>query len=290
MKRTTIVVLLAVTAACAEPAPGPEPQFPSPMEETVRAHDRVEPGERAGRTIAVRGVLPSDAVVFVPDSVGAEPDLLVHFHGPAYLVQDAVSRARPRMVGVSVNLGSGSSVYERPFDGTGVFAALLDSVRTHVSIRRFYLSSWSAGYGAVRAILRQDADRIEGVLLLDGLHTDYRPSGVRMADGGTLDGSRMEPFRVFARAAADGARRMIVTHSEIFPGTYASTTETAAWLADTLGLDRSAVLRWGPGGMQQLSEAGKGRFTILGFAGNTAPDHVDHAHALHFFLGRLTDR
>jgi hypothetical protein len=36
--------------------------------------------------------------------------------------------------------------------------------------------------------------------------------------------------------------------------------------------------------MQQLSEVRAGRFTLLGFAGNTAPDHVDHLHALERWL------
>jgi vacuolar-type H+-ATPase subunit H len=51
-----------------------------------------------------------------------------------------------------------------------------------------------------------------------------------------------------------GRKQMIVTHSEIFPGTFASTTETADWLLHALGLRRTPVLRWGPRGMQQLSE------------------------------------
>ena len=38
--------------------------------------------------------------------------------------------------------------------------------------------------------------------------------------------------------------------------------------------------------MQQLSRAGAGKFLILGFAGNSAPDHVDHLHALGEWLRR----
>ena len=32
--------------------------------------------------------------------------------------------------------------------------------------------------------------------------------------------------------------------------------------------------------MQQLSEAHRGGFHVLGFAGNSAADHVDHLYAL----------
>ena len=82
---------------------------------------------------------------------------------------------------------------------------------------------------------------------------------------------------------------MIVTHSEVFPGTYASTTETADFLLRQLGLARRTVLRWGPMGMQQTSEVRRGRFRLLGYAGNSAPDHVDQFHALPDLLRRLME-
>lgn len=86
----------------------------------------------------------------------------------------------------------------------------------------------------------------------------------------------LEPFLNYARAAAAGRQRFVFTHSEIFPGTFSSTTETADCLIRELGLERTPVLRWGPRGMQQLSEVHSGALLILGFAGNSAPDHVDH--------------
>ena len=69
-------------------------------------------------------------------------------------------------------------------------------------------------------------------------------------------------------------------HSEIMPGTYASTTETADYLLAQLGVHRRAVLKWGPMGLQQLSEARAGRFLLIGFAGKaltaieSAVDHL----------------
>jgi hypothetical protein len=41
--------------------------------------------------------------------------------------------------------------------------------------------------------------------------------------------------------------------------------------------------------MQQLSEVQAGRLRILGFAGNTAPDHVDHFHGMPEFLRQFED-
>ena len=56
------------------------------------------------------------------------------------------------------------------------------------------------------------------------------------------------------------------------------------YLLKQLGLRRTAVLKWGPTGTQQLSEVKKGKFLLCGYAGNSAPDHVDQLHALPEFL------
>ena len=151
------------------------------------------------------------------------------------------------------------------------------------------VSAFSAGYGGVRALLSEErtAETIDAVILLDGLHTSYVPERTVLAEGGALDTTKLLPFLRFARRAAAGQAGLLITHSEIFPGTFASTTETTDWLISALGLTRTPVLAWGPGGMQQISEVRRGRLTILGFAGNTGPDHIDHLHGLGEFLIRL---
>jgi hypothetical protein len=161
-----------------------------------------------------------------------------------------------------------------------------------VRFGRVTLVGFSAGHGAVRAILREPRHfaLVNAVLLFDGMHTSYVPEGTVVAAGGTLDTTNLVAFANFARAAARGEKRFLVTHSEIFPGTFASTTETADWLLRVLGLRRTPVLRWGPRGMQQLSELRAGRFELLGFAGNSAPDHVDHFHAMPELLARTLER
>jgi hypothetical protein len=44
------------------------------------------------------------------------------------------------------------------------------------------------------------------------------------------------------------------------------------------------VLRWGPMQTQQLSEVSAGQFRVIGYAGNSAPDHVDQLHSLPEYL------
>src|SRR5262249_32662514 len=125
------------------------------------------------------------------------------------------------------------------------------------------------------------------VLLLDGMHTSYQPEGKLVADGGTLDPSGLDSFVSFAREAMAGKKTFVFTHSEIFPGTYASTTECAEYLLAQLKLTRRAALRPGPIGMQQLSAVDAKRFHLRGYAGNSAPDHVDHLQAMPAWFGLL---
>jgi len=77
-----------------------------------------------------------------------------------------------------------------------------------------------------------------------------------------------------------GRKTFVVTHSEIFPAVYASTTECAGYLLGELRLERRATLRHGPIGMQQLSAVDAGGFHLRGYAGNSAQDHVDHPQAM----------
>lgn len=57
----------------------------------------------------------------------------------------------------------------------------------------------------------------------------------------------------FTRLAADavaGRKQFLILHSEVFPGTYAGTTETADAVLRSVGLRRRAALWEGPLGMQ----------------------------------------
>jgi hypothetical protein len=81
-----------------------------------------------------------------------------------------------------------------------------------------------------------------------------------------------------------GKKHVLFTHTEIFPGTFASTTETAAYILKQLGLQAKPIVKWGPMGTQELSEVRSGKFLMIGFAGNSAPDHVDQLQSFPTFL------
>lgn len=307
MKLPTFLVLAllsppATLAAQTPVPPPPAPQNPSPMVEHTRAHERIAPRELEGRRRTFAGPLDKPVELFVPAGTrrGQPLRLVVYFHGAPFVPHYAVSRLGGNRVVAVVSLAPGSAVYERTFTEPAVYDSLLTGIRREASaalggttaFRTVTLVGFSAGHAAIRAILRDSAHfaGVDAVLLLDGLHTSYVPPGTVLEKGGTLDASGLEPFVRYARAAVRGEKRFLVTHSEIFPGTFASTTETTDFLVAALGLRRTPVLRWGPRGMQQLSEVREGRLTILGFAGNSAPDHIDHVHGMPELLGRLEER
>jgi hypothetical protein len=268
------------------------------MADATRAHERLTQRNLAGVVRTFAGPMGKPVEVYVPDGARTHDtlDLVVHFHGAEWLPEQAVAGINDYTVAAVLNLGTGSGVYDRSFSDPASFDSLLAGVTRAVSteigkdarLGHITLVGFSAGHGAVRAILRDPRQfaRVDAVLLLDGMHTSYVPEGRLLAAGGALDTTNLLAFANFARAAMRGEKRFVVTHSEIFPGSFASTTETADWLLHALALHRTAVLRWGPRGMQQLSEVTAGKFELLGFAGNSAPDHIDQLHAMPEFLAR----
>ncbi|MBK9166984.1 MAG: hypothetical protein IPM24_05905 [Bryobacterales bacterium] len=243
------------------------------MTDSTRAHKRIERTETPG----TRHDLSLGTLLVASRAPRKQAPLVIHFHGPAWLVEASVRRRWRRAASLSVHLGTGSAVYAAPFREAGRFGVLLDEVEraTGRPWAPVVLTAYSAGYGAVREILRDatNRDKVQAVILADGIHAGYDEN--RLAKGADL-----EPFLAFAREAAGGNKQFILTHSEVYPGTYASTTDCADFLVDSVRVRRRAVLRWGPLGMQQVSEVRRAGWRVMGFAGNSAPDHTDHLHAL----------
>jgi hypothetical protein len=225
----------------------------------------------------------SIGTLFLPEGLktdGPVP-LFIHFHAAAWLPE--VAAAKRQTAVISVNLGQGSAVYAKPFADAKVFQELLKEAETKGDVKFGVvgLTAWSAGYGAVRAILRDKEayERVDFVLLIDGMHASYTDK----PEQGIVP-EHVEVFARFAADAAAGKKQMIVTHSEIVPGAYASTTETADYLLKRLDLKRETVEKEGPMKTRQLSEAKKGGFTLIGYAGKEAADHVDQLHSLPEYL------
>ena len=183
-------------------------------------------------------IAPGGAVV----RTGAFP-LLIHFHG-AEPMRKELAPLGLGLTLVGVDAGVGSRAYERAMEDPSTLSTIIRAAEAEVAATNgmpaaraepIVLSAWSAGYGAIGAILRMPHDRVSAVVLLDSLYSGYRP--------GThaLDPAQTAPFVDAARAAAAGGPVFYLTHTEIRTRGYASTSEVATFLLAALGARATSV-------------------------------------------------
>ncbi len=187
--------------------------------------------------------------------------------------------------------GAGSGTYANLFTDPKRFLKLIADAESKSGLKfaEVDLGGWSAGCGALRQIMGDPAsyERVSRVLCIDGIHTGYA-NGKPGPQESEIDKENLQTWLQLGRDAMAGKKRLVITHSEIFPGTFASTTETDDYLLREWGLKSRAVVKWGPMKTQMLSEVKSGRLLVVGFAGNSAPDHVDELHSLPEYLKWLT--
>lgn len=211
-------------------------------------------------------------------------DVVFHFHGHEAARKEWI-RAINGIVLVGIDLGNGSGPYSATFNAPAVFSHLVKSVEEGVAkhfgiprarARHIGLSAWSAGYGAVQEILGTDYGQrnIDTVILLDALHTGY----IGNPQERVLNQRQIQSFVDFAQLAVRQKRLMFVSHSSIVPPGYASTTETANLLVQSVGgkPTRTGPRAGDPMGLELISRFSHGSFHMRGFSGNDKMDHCAH--------------
>jgi hypothetical protein len=258
----------------------PAPSSPAPPERP--------PGERFTLT---------DGELFVPTGfqVGEGGyDLTLHLHGAAWAAERNLVQARQPGVLVTVVLPGLSDVYTRKFREPGVFTRILEETRSRLAalagakqphLAHLVVTSFSAGFGGVRELLKDPAafERIDALVMADSIHAGFTGDPA----GRQVNPEQMEGFLRFARAAVDGRKCLIISHSRIQPPNYASTTETADYLLQTLGGSRESVSATWPGDLALESRFRRGRLEVYGFSGDTGPDHMKHLQQLWTLLERV---
>jgi hypothetical protein len=249
--------------------------------------------DRRGRSAFEGGYLALTPDFAAPDGIY---DVVVHFHGNTELVEQSLAYAHIGAVFVPQNLGVSSGPYEARFSPPGALPELLYRVQAamekrglaHARLGRVALIAWSAGYGAVLRILEhaEVAERIDAILLLDGIHIGRVPGHRAPAT------EQIAPYERFGRWATEGRKLFTITHSDIAPDAYVGARDTT----DVL-LRRLDVLRYAGGEealvpdipaaegvlskhlrvpLQPLTLADRGRLTVRGYAGDQAEHHVYH--------------
>lgn len=209
-------------------------------------------------------------------------DLLVFFHGHPPVVCSNVVRSGKLVPVVVVNFNGLSAAYATPFKDTNLFAKILVEARGKLSQQvgrelkpgRLVVASFSAGYGAVRELLKQPDyfDQIDGLVLADSLYAGYADRDGRRI----VEPEHVQDFIRFARRASEGRAVMVVTHSRQVPVGYASTTETGEELVRASGAKRAPATGKDATGMGRDSVADTGGFHLRGYAGDGKEDHMNH--------------
>lgn len=243
-----------------------------------------------------------EAMLFVSSRVSTEdanPNLLIHFHGWFPSVQREFIASGRSDVLLVVNFPGLSAAYEKPMGEPGRFDRLVAAALEALTIRarvpdgatwnRISLTSFSAGYGAIRAILRDPVwmKRIAGVGLADSLYAGY-------LDGDPphrVNAANIDVFVEFARRATRGDAAFYYSHTYLEPGKYAGTHETANELIRALGLARRESDFRLPdpanGTLHVTSMVEQGRLRIYGCEGKTGDDHGQHLRHLRVVFNNL---
>jgi len=182
--------------------------------------------------------------------------------------------------------------YSTPFSNASLFQSLLDEALTKVRQQtdisdtlqwdKLGVSSFSAGYGAVREILKSATYRseIDALLAADSLYA------TTATDGTPLD-SQMVDYKTYATLAKNGTKTFLFSHSQVLTYTYENTMETGNELMQHLGISASAINTNGLGTLNFYRYAQSGNFRLWGATGADGDSHLEHLRYIGEFLEEL---
>lgn len=223
-------------------------------------------------------------------------DLVVHFHGSTDRVRDCFEKCGRNAALVVVSWNGLSRKYEKPFeDDSKLFARILHDAKREVarhfglrsvSINRLVVSSFSAGFGALRQILQDPSyeNAITDLVMVDTLYAGY----VRQGGVNRVDPRDMAPFEGIVRKAAAGKKTVWITYSQVVPPGYASTLETAEYLLDKVDSRTRPASGNDAPGLDLVASADAGGFHVRGYVGDDGPAHMKHLYALDVFYAQTS--
>lgn len=237
-------------------------------------------------------------ILFLPqgwtNAVSSNTTVSVHFHGaPWFVIQEHVRRGAKEPL-AAFALGEGSTTYRLPFEDTNRFARVLALIEielrnrgaAHARITGADISSFSAGYGAVRELVKspESFSIIRRIALLDSMYAGLEPPETGSTNR-RPSASQIDVWVPFARAAMHGEKTFVLAHSQVPTAAYASSGECAAALLARLGLKaQSVATNTLPASNDPefplLTRADAGGLHIWSYGGTDAQAHMTHARHL----------
>lgn len=267
------------------------------------------------RPIAPRESLPGTKIeiedgdrkytLFLPDAGRPSKDveLTLHFHSAQWhAIQEHLDRGATGPI-VAFYPGEGSSIYGKSFEDRQRLDRWKDRVLRELKergwpqdaqISAIDITSFSAGYGAVRQLVQQPAafKLMRRVILADSM---YGSLAVEPDPAAAPPKLPLEPraplaahvlvWKPLAEAAIKGEKTFCVTFSAVPTPTYASSSEMANALVEAVGGHLEAVE---PGKLPATEDPefplrtrfDQGRFHVWGYGGEDGQAHMTHARHL----------
>lgn len=233
-------------------------------------------------------------VLFVPDSWSSGPktDLAVHFHSAEWhAIQEHIDRGLKDPL-IAFYPGEGSAIYARSVSGPGHFGRLMDALKSELFkhgfpsegvIAKIDITSFSAGYGAVREWVKQPEvfAKMRRVILGDSLYGSLLEGPERVPDP-----AHILVWEPLARTAISGEKEFLISVSEVKTPTYASSSECAHALVKAVG-GTMAPIDSGRGMFPLRSVFDQGKFHVWQYGGDDGQAHMAHARHLAVFWKAL---
>ena len=229
--------------------------------------------------------------LFIPANYEAKSgdiELAVHFHGAAWFAIQEHLRAGRTTPLLSIYLGEGSTVYRSGFEDPQRLPRVLKAVAEEIRLRSgkrvriasLDVSSYSAGYGAVRELVKSP-DKVKmmrRIVLADSMYASYGPDK-------RPDEEHINPWLPFAEAAVQGKKVFVFTYSQVPTTGYASSSECARALCLKLGVPLrkivyNAIQAARAGDYPPVARADAGHFHAWGYWGADADAHMAHPRHL----------
>jgi hypothetical protein len=276
-----VIASILIAAAAAAPQDRlPEPPVMMPREISPRA-------EWPGVSLPLEP--EGKAVLFIPSSAkpGKDVALTLHFHSATWhAIQEHLDRGLNGPL-IAFYPGEGSSTYANAFSSPdrlrGWMERTLDELRSRgwdkdSKISALEVSSFSAGYGAVREMVKWPwaFALIRRVVLADSLYGSLRNTEIRAPVR-----EHVEVWKPLAVAAVEGKKTLAITTSSVPTPQYASSKEVALALMAEVGGVYSSVDKTVPGSpFPLLGRCDKGRFHFWHYGGSDGQAHMAHARHL----------
>lgn len=270
------------------------PPIPPPM-----PHRDIGPGwDVATKTATIEDREVSFQLYLPPGEL--ESDLAIHFHGAAWFAIDEHVARGVRGPLIVFNNGQGSSVYRTPFEDRGRLArwirlveeAARDRGQSAYRVETVSLTSFSAGYGAVREIVRDPNQWkwVRRIILLDSMYASHAEDGSKSPEP-----SQIEVWAPYVRSAMAGERTFVFTYSQVPTETYSNSAACARALAKVAGIamrpvERGACIATLDDRFPLLERADSGQAHLWGYGGVDAQAHMTHARHLADVWARVAGR